>query len=54
MRLCLAVDADGFDDWYREHYRRVFASVLLVSGNRAATADAVDEAFARAFERWPG
>ena len=24
----------------------------LVSGNRAATADAVDEAFARAFERW--
>lgn len=53
MRLCLAVDADGFEDWYREHYRRVFASVLVVSGNRAATGDAVDEAFARALERWP-
>jgi RNA polymerase sigma factor (sigma-70 family) len=47
------VDADGFDDWYREHYRRVFASVLVVSGDRAATGDAVDEAFARAWERWP-
>lgn len=53
MGLCFPVDADGFEDWYREHYRRVFASVLVVSGNRAATADAVDEAFARALERWP-
>lgn len=47
------MDADGFDDWYREHYRRVYASVLVVSGDRAATGDAVDEAFARAWERWP-
>ena len=53
MGLCFAVDVDGFEDWYREHYRRVFASVLVVSGNRAATAEAVDEAFARALERWP-
>ena len=53
MGLWLTVDADGFEDWYREHYRRVFASVLVVSGDRAATADAVDEAFARALERWP-
>ena len=51
--LCFPVDADGFEDWYREHYRRVFASVLVVSGNRAATSEAVDEAFARALERWP-
>jgi RNA polymerase sigma factor (sigma-70 family) len=51
--LCFSVDADGFEEWYREQYRRVFASVLIVSGNRAATADAVDEAFARALERWP-
>jgi DNA-directed RNA polymerase specialized sigma24 family protein len=49
----LTVDADGFEDWYREQYRRVFASVLVVSGDRAATGDAVDEAFARALERWP-
>ncbi len=53
MRLCVVVDDDGFADWYREQYRRVFASVLLVSGDRAAVADAVDEAFARALERWP-
>lgn len=53
MGLCFPVDADGFEDWYREHYRRVFASVLVASGNRAATAEAVDEAFARALERWP-
>jgi len=47
------VDADGFEGWYREHYQRVFASVFLVSGDRAATGDAVDEAFSRAWERWP-
>ena len=53
MGLCSTVDADGFEDWNREHYRRVFTSVLVVSGNHAATAEAVDEAFARALERWP-
>jgi len=47
------VEVGSFDDWYRDSYRRVFASVLLVAGDRAATADAVDEAFARAWERWP-
>jgi RNA polymerase sigma-70 factor (ECF subfamily) len=41
-----------FDEWYRAHYRRVFASLYLVSGDRDACADAVDEAFARAYERW--
>ena len=46
------MDDDGFAAWYREQYRRVFASVLLVSGDHGATADAVDEAFARAWERW--
>ena len=46
------MESEGFEDWYREQYRRVFASVLLVSGDRAAVADAVDEAFARALERW--
>jgi RNA polymerase sigma-70 factor (ECF subfamily) len=46
------VDQRAFEAWYDEHYRRVYASVLLVSGDRATTADAVDEAFARAWERW--
>ena len=53
MGLCLSMDDNGFADWYREQYRRVFSSVLLVSGDQAAVADAVDEAFARALERWP-
>src|SRR5262249_32932054 len=46
------MDDAEFADWYRDHYRRVYASVLVVSGDRGATADAVDEAFARAWERW--
>jgi RNA polymerase sigma-70 factor (ECF subfamily) len=46
------VNDRDFEAWYEDHYRRVYASVLLVSGDRAATADVVDEAFARAWERW--
>jgi RNA polymerase sigma-70 factor (ECF subfamily) len=42
-----------FEAWYQAQYRRIFASVYLVSGDRSACADAVDEAFARAYERWP-
>jgi RNA polymerase sigma-70 factor (ECF subfamily) len=44
--------ADEFDEWYRSHYRRIFASLYLVCGDRDACAEAVDEAFARAYERW--
>jgi RNA polymerase sigma-70 factor (ECF subfamily) len=51
--LLFTVDADAFSEWYRVVYRRVFASVLVCSGDRMLTADAVDEAFARAWERWP-
>jgi predicted RNA polymerase sigma factor len=47
----LTADAE-FEAWYRAHYRRIFASAYLVSGDRAACAEAVDEAFARAYERW--
>jgi RNA polymerase sigma-70 factor (ECF subfamily) len=46
------VDDSGFAEWYEAQYRRVFASVLLVAGDHGATAEAVDEAFARAWERW--
>ncbi|HEX4490957.1 MAG TPA: sigma-70 family RNA polymerase sigma factor [Acidimicrobiia bacterium] len=46
------LDDRGFDEWYRAHYRRVFASLYLVCGDRDACAEAVDEAFARAYERW--
>jgi RNA polymerase sigma-70 factor (ECF subfamily) len=46
------LDDHEFDGWYRAHYRRIFASLYLVCGDREVCADAVDEAFARAYERW--
>jgi RNA polymerase sigma-70 factor (ECF subfamily) len=44
---------DGFEDWYRAVYRRVYASVLLLTRERSVAGEAVDEAFARALEQWP-
>jgi RNA polymerase sigma factor (sigma-70 family) len=46
------VDAIGFEDWYRDEYRRVYASVLVFCGDQALAAEATDEAFVRALERW--
>jgi len=46
------VDTIDFEDWYRDEYRRVFASVLVVCGDRSLAAEATDEAFVRALERW--
>jgi RNA polymerase sigma-70 factor (ECF subfamily) len=45
-------DASEFEAWYSDQYRRLVATMYLVCGNRAAASDAVDEACARAFERW--
>jgi RNA polymerase sigma factor (sigma-70 family) len=45
-------DDSSFEAWYRDSYRRVNAAVRLVTGDRALAEEAVDEAFARAFERW--
>jgi RNA polymerase sigma-70 factor (ECF subfamily) len=45
-------DTSEFEDWYAGHYRRLVATMYLVSGDRARAAEAVDEACARAFERW--
>jgi RNA polymerase sigma-70 factor (ECF subfamily) len=47
------VDTDDFETWYRDEYRRVFASVLVMCGDRSRAAEATDEAFVRALERWP-
>ncbi len=55
-RLCIAVDRDDLDEfegWYRDAYKRVFASVLVVCGDRGLAAEATDEAFVRSLERWP-
>jgi RNA polymerase sigma-70 factor (ECF subfamily) len=46
------VDAIDFEDWYREEYRRIYASVLLFCGEPTLAAEATDEAFVRALERW--
>ena len=48
-----ATDVDEFERWYREAYPRVYASVLVVSGDRGLAAEATDEAFVRSLERWP-
>jgi RNA polymerase sigma factor (sigma-70 family) len=45
-------DTSEFEAWYTGQYRRLVATMYLVCGNRAAASDAVDEACARAFERW--
>lgn len=45
-------DGDEFETWYADHYRRLVAAVYLITGERSTAADAVDEACARAFERW--
>ena len=41
-----------FEDWYADHYRRLVATMYFVSGDRTGAKEAVDEACARAFERW--
>jgi RNA polymerase sigma-70 factor (ECF subfamily) len=45
-------DTTEFEDWYAGHYRRLVATMYLVSGDRGRATEAVDEACARAFERW--
>lgn len=43
---------DRFEDWYHQHHPRLVASLTALSGDADAAADAADEAFARAYERW--
>jgi RNA polymerase sigma factor (sigma-70 family) len=44
---------DGFDDWYAVGRPKVLAAVALWCGSVDAAADATDEAFVRALDRWP-
>jgi len=41
-----------FAAWYDANYRRLVATMHVVTGDRSAAIEAVDEACARAFERW--
>jgi RNA polymerase sigma factor (sigma-70 family) len=44
---------EDFDLWYRREHPRVLAVCAALSGDVSAAADAADEAFVRALERWP-
>jgi RNA polymerase sigma-70 factor (ECF subfamily) len=44
---------ERFEDWYHQHHRRLVAALVALSGDTDAAAEAADEAFVRAYERWP-
>lgn len=49
----LATSPTDFEPWYRAQHPRLIATLLLVTGDLEVAREAVDEAFARALERWP-
>jgi len=42
----------SFDDFYSEEHRRVYRSLLLLTGSREEAEDLMHDAFVRIFERW--
>ena len=45
-------DTPDFSDWYAEQHPLVLAALTVTSGRADVAAEATDEAFARAYERW--
>jgi len=43
----------GFDEFFAEHYDPVVRSLALAVGDRQRAEDAAQEAFAKAYRRWP-
>jgi RNA polymerase sigma-70 factor (ECF subfamily) len=41
-----------FETWYEDEHPRVLAALTVASGRPDVAADATDEAFVRAYERW--
>jgi RNA polymerase sigma-70 factor (ECF subfamily) len=46
------VDHEGFEGWYLVEHPRVIGVLAAVSGDRDASIEAADEAFARALSQW--
>lgn len=46
-------DVDNFDEFYRSTQQRLLRYVYLLTGDLAETQDAVQEAYVRAWQRWP-
>ncbi len=42
----------GFSDWYAIERPALYATLAVVTGERELSAEAADEALARAYERW--
>jgi len=45
-------EADDFDEIFRVHYDRMVRALGVACGDREAAADAVQDAFTRAYARW--
>jgi RNA polymerase sigma factor (sigma-70 family) len=45
-------DPSDFDAWYQEQHPRVLGALTVASGSADIAAEATDEAFVRAYERW--
>lgn len=45
-------ETSDFDSWYQEQHPLVLAALTVASGRPDVAADATDEAFVRAYERW--
>ncbi len=50
--VTLGREPESFDRWYAREHPRLIATVLLATGDIELAADGVDEAFARALEKW--
>jgi RNA polymerase sigma-70 factor (ECF subfamily) len=48
----VAIEASGFESWYRAEHPRVLAALSVVAGDVDVANEVTAEAFARALERW--
>ncbi|MEO7572327.1 MAG: sigma-70 family RNA polymerase sigma factor [Acidimicrobiales bacterium] len=46
------MDLGAFDRWYSTEHPKLLSTLVVVGGDLDRAQDAVDEAFARAYERW--